>query len=232
MNCLITGANRGLGLAFVKWATDRGYHVFASSRNGMPKLSEERQSKITWVQADLSDPKSSVELIKDTINNTPLDFIVHNAGLVDPDFDDVEVEHAQDVLAINITSPVFLTKSLMPNIRSGRKKKVIFIGSVSGVDNNYCPAVFYAASRTGIRGVTQQLRTLFKEDGISFPLIEPGRMATDCDYDNPESQAIQKHDGDKMPVHDLTKTIEWLLSLSHIACPKEIVLTDMKFNII
>lgn len=231
-NCLITGANRGLGLAFTKWALDSGYTVFATSRNSMPKLSGIRANNLTHVSADFSKPADAVEKIISFIGDRPLDFIIHNAGLVDDEFDKLSIDNAQDTLSINLTTPIFLTRALIPNIKKGSAKKVIFIGSVRGVDNNYCPAIFYSATRAGIRGVTQQLRTLYKEDAISFPFIEPGRMATDMDYDDAPDKAIVKHDGERMPVQDLTKTVEWILSLSAVACPKEIVLTDMKFNII
>jgi len=229
-NCLITGTNRGLGLAFTKWACDQGYKVFASSRNEMPELSPDRKENITHIEADFSKPDNAVSKIETIVKDTPLDFVIHNAGLVDLEFSNVTVENAQDTLAINLITPIFLTKSLLPNIKNGQSKKVIFIGSVNGVDGNYCPAIFYAASRAGIRGVTQQLRTIYKEDKISFPLIEPGGMATDLDYDDSLEKALVEHDGERIPVQDLTKTMNWILSLSSAACPKEIILPNMTYQ--
>ena len=136
-SCLITGTNKGLGLAFTKWACDKGYHVFATSRHEFIDIGENQSNSVTHIQADLSESENAVEAIKDIIQDIPLDFIIHNAGQVDAELDSVTYAEAQSTLAVNMITPIFLTRALISNIKSGEHKKVIFIGSVSGVDGNY-----------------------------------------------------------------------------------------------
>jgi len=230
-HCLITGANRGLGLAFTKWAADSGYGVFAAARNDIPELFKNRENSLKRIYTDLAQPANSVDVISSEIADVPLDFIIHNAGLVDDsDFESLSNLEAEAVMNINLLTPLLLTRSLLPNLRQGKNKKVIFIGSVSGQNNSQCPSAFYAASRMGIIGAAQSLRQSFKADGLSFPVIEPGLMATDVDYDDGPQAAISKHGGDRMPVHDIIKTAEYILSLSEAACPKQIVTSSMTFG--
>ncbi len=229
-NCLITGTNRGLGLAFTKWAADQGHNIYASSRNPMPELSQDRSKHISHIQADYTDAEKSVQDITDKIGDIPLDFIIHNAGLVEASYEELDVQQAQDLLSVNLTVSLMLTQNLIPNMRAGNNKKVIFIGSVSGQNNSHCPAIFYAASRMGIVGAAQNLRQNYKSDGISFPVIEPGRMATDMDYDDGQDAAITEHNGKRMPVHDVIRIVECILSLSPVACPTQFTVPDQKFG--
>ncbi|KAG3246553.1 hypothetical protein PI124_g8733 [Phytophthora idaei] len=77
---LITGSNRGIGLAFTRHYVDKGWKVIAAARDveGATDLKELAVSKI--IPLDISD-ESSIAKAAESLKGEPIDLLINNAGM-------------------------------------------------------------------------------------------------------------------------------------------------------
>ncbi|BCA96243.1 hypothetical protein TUM19329_26040 [Legionella antarctica] len=76
---LITGANRGIGLEFVRQLKDKGYYIIGCCRNTV-KAQELRKLADELIQLDVTNDNDISSLMK-TLNSRPIDLLVNNAGI-------------------------------------------------------------------------------------------------------------------------------------------------------
>ncbi|HEY5613984.1 MAG TPA: SDR family NAD(P)-dependent oxidoreductase, partial [Lysobacter sp.] len=90
-HCLVTGANRGLGLEFVRQLLARGDRVVATCRHpgkatALNPLAGEHPGRLHVLPLDVADPKSIAELVRELAllddGDAPLDLLVNNAGVL------------------------------------------------------------------------------------------------------------------------------------------------------
>lgn len=148
---LITGANRGIGLEFVRQYAGAGDRVIACCRSpetadDLQALREVHAATITIERLDLLD-FGSIDALADRLGDTPIDILVNNAGAFGPRNDDatdlferlqdqlfgnVDYDAMVDVIKVNAVAPLKLVEALHGNIKAGAGKKVIYISSSAG----------------------------------------------------------------------------------------------------
>lgn len=181
-----------------------------------------------WIQADLSD-LDSIETILQVIGKTPIDVLIYNAGIWEKEsFEKVAPAEIISIINVNLTSVILLTQKLLGNIRSGQLKKIIFIGSTCGLENEGSDAIIYNATKFGVRGVTHSLREYLRKDLISVSCISPGSIASDIPFSEGAETALKKYSNEKMPVADIINIINVILSCSAATCIKEIHVPALK----
>ncbi len=124
------------------------------------------------------------------------------------------------MIAVNLTAPIRLIKALLPALRRADNPKIILMGALSGLDNFSGREVANSASKFGLRGVVHALREEVRSQQIGITVINPGNIGT------PEVLADLAADnltgGEAIPLADLLKIIDCVLSLSRATCIKEI----------
>ncbi|ABR30414.1 short-chain dehydrogenase [Thermosipho melanesiensis] len=166
MTILVTGANRGIGLALVKEAKKRGHMVIQTMRKSINKA----------YYLDLSDLNS----IEKFVDELPLeiDVLINNAGILYKDkFGILNYENFLNSFKVNTLGALFLTETLYK--RNKLRKKVINITSILGsieLTNN-TPSFSYSISKAALNMVTKLLSTNLK--GISVISVHPGWVRTD-----------------------------------------------------
>ncbi len=136
---LITGANRGLGLGFVKYFLEVGYKVFAGTRNteSFPDL---KSANLFIIKLDMSNDDSIKEAIKEiSMNTNQLDFLINNAGVnkdsvaddksLVSDLENLDRQILLKMFDINSISPAILTKYALPLLQRSKLGYVINISS-------------------------------------------------------------------------------------------------------
>jgi short-subunit dehydrogenase len=111
---------------------------------------------------------------------------------------------------------------LVSNIRSGRLKKIIFIGSTCGLENEGSDSVVYNATKFGLLGVTHALREYLRKDLVSVSCISIGSLASDIHFTEGAGAALEKYSNERIPVADIISIINVILESSVAACIKEI----------
>lgn len=177
MDMLITGANRGIGLAMARQAAASGARVIGTHRGAVPDA-----AGIEWQGLHVTDPASHQALAA-RLAGRPLDLLVCNAGVLLDEGERLEsgfpMAMWETTFAVNVTG-VFLTiQTLLPNLRAARGK-IAIISSQMGSDTRAPGGTYiYRASKAAALNLGRNLATDLKRDGIAVGTYHPGWVRTD-----------------------------------------------------
>ncbi len=183
---LITGANRGIGLEFVRQYASDGAKVIAFARepdraNELKELAR-KHSKIEVHKLDVSDFKTCAALGK-TLAGEPIDILVNNAGYYGPkrqSADDMDFDGWACTFAVNTMGPLALAQALHENLKLGREKKLVTItsgmASTATTEGGY---LAYRATKAAVNNVMRNLSVDWRKDGIIAVVVSPGWVRTD-----------------------------------------------------
>ena len=169
---LITGANRGLGLEFVRQYRANGWEVIATARQGSPELEAEGVPVHTL---DMSDLPAVAQFRVDR----PLDLMVANAGTYGPR----EARTAEDAgewldtFAVNTVAPYLLAQAVLPQVRAARGKPIAVstrMGSLA--DNSSGGFLAYRSSKTALNMAWRTLALANRE--LVCAVLHPGWVQT------------------------------------------------------
>jgi 3-oxoacyl-[acyl-carrier protein] reductase len=215
---LVAGASRGIGLAVAEHIIDQCDRLLAVSRTVAPVGK--------WVQADLSD-LAGIETVVTAIGDDSLDALLYMGGTWETHaftpqyrFEACSDEDIVRVIAVNLVAPIRLVKALLPALRRSDNPKIIFMGALSGRDNFPGREVANSASKFGLRGVVHSLREELRLEQIGVTVINPGNVGTPEVLADIAAENLTG--GEAMPLSDLVRIIDCVLSLSRATCIKEI----------
>jgi NAD(P)-dependent dehydrogenase (short-subunit alcohol dehydrogenase family) len=183
---LVTGANRGIGLEFVRQYASDGAKVIACARD--PKDADDlkqlatEHSQIEIRTLDTSDFKACAALGKQLANEA-IDILVNNAGTYGPkrqSANDMDFEGWAYTFAVNTMGPLALSQALHENLKRGREKKLVTItsgmASTATTEGGY---LAYRASKAAVNNVMRNLSVDWRKDGIIVAVLSPGWVRTD-----------------------------------------------------
>ena len=181
---LVTGGSRGVGEMIATGFVANGVRTYISSRKADAcDATAERLSahgECVSIPADLSSMEGIEHVAAElAAREERLDILVNNAGAVWGEPIDEFPESGWDkVLAINLKSPFFLTRRLLPMLeRAGTHEhpaRVINIGSVDGLHVTPMPTYSYGASKAGLHHLTRILAAHLASRHINVNAIAPG----------------------------------------------------------
>jgi NAD(P)-dependent dehydrogenase (short-subunit alcohol dehydrogenase family) len=187
---LITGANRGIGMATVReYLKQNGVHIFATCRNPdsaqeLQSLAQHHPNSLTIIPLEVTD-QSSIEMAFKSIaaKVDGLDIVINNAGINPPgqSFSAITAQLMLRVLEVNTVAPVMIAKAAFELLKNGSNPRLVHIssdmGSLSqrtyGGDYGYCSSK--AALNMAMRGMAVDLRRF----DITTVALDPGWVQTD-----------------------------------------------------
>ncbi|MEM7504497.1 MAG: SDR family oxidoreductase [Pseudomonadota bacterium] len=188
---LITGANRGLGLEFVRQYSDEEWRVIAVCRSetdigALRGLQAERRIDIEIV--DVAD-FTAVDALAKKYAGEPIDVLINNAGIFGPkaladsdlrqSFGHMDYDIWENILRINTLAPYKLVEAFYENLRSGTEKKVVNLSStVASISQQEGGLYAYRSSKTALNSVTVALAKDLAESGIAVAALCPGWVNT------------------------------------------------------
>ncbi|MFN4225572.1 MAG: SDR family oxidoreductase [Hyphomonas sp.] len=177
---LITGANRGIGLALVREFQKNGHTVIATARD--PSAAETLQATGAELHAlDVSDP-ASVKALATRLKGRAIDYLINNAGLGDrADLPRLDYDRFEDILRVNTIAPIRVLDALTPNLAAGNAKVAAALSSQLGSiqNTNMAFGLAYRVSKAGLNmGLRAAAHTL-AEHGITLLALHPGWVKTD-----------------------------------------------------
>ncbi|HJL92905.1 MAG TPA: SDR family oxidoreductase [Woeseiaceae bacterium] len=188
---LVTGANRGIGLEFVRQYSSEGNFVIAVSRTdddigALNSLSKDRNVRIEI--ADVSD-FLCIDVLSEKLKDFPIDIIINNAGLFGPkamtdndlrqSFGHMDYDIWRKILNINTLAPFKITESFIEHLRAGSEKKVVTISSsVASLLEAESGINAYRTSKCAVNMVMASLAKELKEEGIKIGIYCPGWVST------------------------------------------------------
>lgn len=185
MLALITGASGGIGSAISRKLASMGFdiavHYHRSQKDAMllcREIEERFGVSASAIQADLSDREQVKQLAEKALAIGTVDVLVNNAGLSYRElFQFTEENRVNDVLSVNLTSAMLLTKLIVPGMIARHDGRIINISSMWGVSGGSCE-VHYSAAKAGLVGFTKALAKEVGPSGITVNCIAPGLIDT------------------------------------------------------
>ncbi len=208
---LVTGGNRGIGLAIARAFHANGDQVAVTSRSG------EGPADLLTVKADVTDMSSLDQAFNEIeAAHGPVEVLVNNAGITN---DQLLLRMSEDdfdqVLDTNLAGSFRALKRATKGMIRLRKGRVIFISSVVGLYGS--PGqINYAASKAGLVGMARSLTRELGSRNITANVVAPGYIDTEMTQQLDED--LQKQYKQAIPAgrfadpDEVANVVRWLAS--------------------
>jgi 3-oxoacyl-[acyl-carrier protein] reductase len=176
---LVTGGNRGIGLAIARRRAAGGDNVTVTSRSGDP-VDGPAGAKLSVVPCDVRDTLSVDEAFGAVEGaQGPVEVLVANAGITKDQLLALMSEDAfSEVLDTNLTGAYRVAKRAVKGMMRMRRGRLIFISSVVGLYGSGGQSN-YAASKAGMVGFARSLARELGSRGITANVVAPGFVDSD-----------------------------------------------------
>ena len=219
---IVTGATGGIGKAITNHLISDEFFVIALGRDidKLNHLSDKYTAKhIQTYSLDFEDPENIKKtIVKILENHKNINLLVNNAGYVKRGTSDLSENEFLKMMNINLISLFNITKQIVPVMKNNGHGRIINISSLSGIEAR-SPLGGYAASKHALMGLNSSLHKELAEHNINVTAICPNLVDTNMTKD------VTSIDKSKLvPVSDVIKTLDYLISLSPNVSIPEIVL--------
>lgn len=227
-HCLVTGANRGLGLEFVRQLLARGAPVVATCRQPgratvLNALAGEHPGRLRVLPLDVAEPKSHAQLAAEwpllAGEGEPpprIGLLLNNAGVLHSGerFGAIGLDNLLHSFLTNAAGPLLLAQALAPLLADGARVVNLSsrLGSVAETVRFGTPS--YALSKAALNMATAQLRHALAPRGIVVVAVSPGWVRTDMGGDQAEVEPQDSVAGllqqiDKLGPGDSGRFLDW-----------------------
>ena len=186
---IVTGASQGIGKSIAFRLAQSGAHVVCAARSieSIKRVVEKIQSSngsASFKQCDVTNYEDIKDLIDFTCKKqNRLDILVNNAGITkDALLMRMKDEQWDTVLAINLKGAFYTMKYAIRPMIKNRIGRIINISSIVGLTGNAGQAN-YAASKSGLIGLTKSIAKEVANRGITVNCIAPGWIETEMTKD-------------------------------------------------
>lgn len=223
LTAVVTGAGRGIGRAIALKLAQDGANIVCVSRteSNSQKIAEEVAGlgRKSWaVAVDVGDSAvveaSVVKILEDTGG---VNILVNNAGVTrDGLLMRMSEEDWDTVIDTNLKSVFTLTKAFSRAMRKANNARIINISSVVGLTGN-AGQVNYAASKSGLIGLTKSCAKEFARSGITVNAVAPGFIVTDMTDEL--SDKVKESIKSNIPMGELGKVEDVAEAVAYLASP-------------
>ncbi|NPC59404.1 SDR family oxidoreductase [Caenimonas soli] len=191
---LITGANRGVGLALVKEYATGGDQVIATCRepakaDALNSFAMASNGRVRILPLEIAD-EVSIASLKRVLADEPIDIIINNAAIngtpKEQTYLRIDGENYIHAVRVNALGPMLLSQALFANLRRGTAKRLVAITSSYGsIGRDWDRTVTaheryaYRASKAALNMGMRSLSRDWAEFGVIVGIIEPGWVRTD-----------------------------------------------------
>jgi len=205
----VTGGGRGIGRGITEKLLNAGARVLIAQRQPLDAdLSD--NPHVAFIEADLSQREAPYAIARAAENHFGgTDILVNNAGFMfEQHIEDMSEDDWDRMMIVNMRAPVFLAKTLLPQMRQRGGGSIINIGSIEGIGANPYHAA-YCGSKAGVHGFTRALAVDLGKDAIRCNAIAPGWINSDLsnDYINAQENPEQAWQ-DLFAMHPIGRTGE------------------------
>ena len=187
----VTGANRGIGLEFVRQYAADGWRVHAACRSpGAPALAELCAAHRS-IETHALDVRSaaSIDRLAAALRDEPIDVLLNNAGVFGPrpaedadprqSFGNVDPEIWLEVVRVNALAPLLIAQAFLGSVVASEQRKIVAIsseyGSIADTDGNF---LAYRASKAAVNMMMASLAGELAPRGIAIGIYCPGWVRT------------------------------------------------------
>ena len=221
---MISGANRGIGLAIARNLYKAGFSLSLAARkiSSLDNIVKDWSSeRILTSRFDAIDKSSHSDWVEKTLSKfSRIDGLVNNAGIVESvsvnDIKDNE-EALDRMWTVNVKAPLSLTRLTLPHLRKSGSGRVINVASLAG-KAVWGDSVGYSMTKFAAVALSHATRHGGWDDGVRCTALCPGYVATDM-TSKVESVSVD----DMISPNDLAELVRTVISLSNSASVAELV---------
>ncbi len=200
---VVTGANRGIGLALCAELAKRGHHVVAACRSASPELAKLGVEVVEGV--DVATDAGITALVK-AVGDRSIDLLVNNAGILvwGDQLGGLNVEGIRKQFEVNALAPLRLTDALRDRLPKGAKVALI-TSRMGSIDDNTSGARYgYRMSKAALNMAGKSLAVDLKPHGVAVAILHPGMVKTDMIAGNGQVEPADAAKGLLARIDDLT----------------------------
>jgi NAD(P)-dependent dehydrogenase (short-subunit alcohol dehydrogenase family) len=176
--CVVTGANRGIGLALVQALVARGQQVVAACRASSPALNATGAEVVTDVDVSTD---AGVQRLAAVVGERRVALLINNAGILtssDP-LGAIDFEGLTRQFQVNAVGPLRCTNALRANLHRGAKVAMV-TSRMGSIDDNTSGGYYgYRASKAALNMFGKSLAKDLASRGVAVALLHPGMVKTD-----------------------------------------------------
>ena len=214
-NVVVTGGTRGIGLAIAHTLMQAGFHVIAIARKTSPEIACADPAHLSFVACDLMtvDFASFTMTLRERF---PIYGVVNNAGIGPSGILSMmpDTQIAQ-VMQMNVTAPITLTKYLIRPMMTARAGRVINVSSIVA-STGYNGLSAYSASKAAMEGFTRSLAREVGSLGITVNAVAPGFVDTEMTHgltDKQRQHIVRRSALNRLPTtNDVANAVTFLMS--------------------
>ena len=183
---LITGANRGIGLALARLAAERGDRVLAAARRPGEAVALQDLARghdnVTVLNFDVTDPEEMAAAA--ALEDDPVHLLVCNAGqyvarggINDPEY---TYDAWHTVLMTNVAGVFFTIRAFLPRLEAAAAPRIAVVSSImASMERAPGGSYIYRASKAAATNLARNLAVDLKPRGIAVGAYHPGWVRTD-----------------------------------------------------
>ena len=173
---VITGANRGIGLALTQQYLAQGWQVIAVCRSSSAELAATTAEVIEGIDVAKA---ADIEQLRNTLGTRSIDLLINNAGILRGDtLGGINYQELAQQLDVNAVAPLRISEALLGNLAP--HSKIAFITSRMGsiADNGSGGYYGYRMSKAALNAGATSLALDVKKRGIAVAILHPGYVQT------------------------------------------------------
>jgi 3-oxoacyl-[acyl-carrier protein] reductase len=235
---LITGANKGIGLAIVKKFVNNGCNIIACTRKNdevslkeLNEISSKFPQKIKIYTFDMIELKEDdLTLTKILDENKKIDILVNNAGQNHVAlFLMTKIEKFKEIFEVNFFSQLVITQKIIKNMIKNKKGSIINIASNAAIEADAGRSA-YASSKASIITFTKILARELGSFGIRVNSISPGLTNTDM-MNGGITEKIMSETINKIPLKRVAQPDEIASTCFFLASDSSSYITGENINV-
>lgn len=190
---MVSGGNRGIGLAITRELLAHGWRVSVGARSTTDAYASYSAEQVRVYRFDAEDPQTETDWVAATVRDFGgIDALVHNAGILSTrsvlEADDAEVDR---LLEVNLKSPLRLTRKAWPHLLAAHEGKVLVMASLAAKRVRSADASLYAMSKAAVLSLAHGIRHCGAASRVRCTALCPGFVATDMAAGLPPEQQAQ-----------------------------------------
>jgi NAD(P)-dependent dehydrogenase (short-subunit alcohol dehydrogenase family) len=193
---LVTGANRGIGLEFVRQYAAKGWRVIATARDPadareLQALAAARATAGAGISIERLDVTSAADVaaLAAKYRGQPIDVLINNAGLTGEfrgpgqKLGSLDYAEGERMMAVNAFGPLRVSEAFYDNVRKSSQKKIVAITALLGVHSfdygGFDGAYWYKVTKAAMNAAMANLAREASKDGVVVTLLTPGEVAVE-----------------------------------------------------
>ena len=208
--CLITGANKGLGLEFARQYAADGWKVVAACRRPDDANTLKAVEGNVEIHAlDVTD-FAKIEALQKKVGREPIDLLINNAGIYGPrsmTYNSIDYAAWAEVVRVNTMAPMKVAAVFMDNVARSQKKQIVSVTSKMGsvAENTSGGSYIYRSAKAALNAAMKSLAIDVEDRGVTVAVLHPGWVRTDIGGSGAQIDAFESVAGMRQVIAGLRK---------------------------